>query len=111
MERELTIKNFRWCMCLRNSTRTLDLGVLACDSGSAETIFIPLQALLDEYNAWRSVKMIISDTAAVNKPTKWCCCRLQRQFRPKGLDEPQFIGCQHHPLDLVLRHLQDSLFP
>jgi len=43
-------------VCLRNSARTLNLGLLACDSGSAENIFIPLQALLDEYNAWRSAK-------------------------------------------------------
>ena len=38
-------------VCLKNSARTLHLGVLACESGSAKDIFIPLQALLDEYNA------------------------------------------------------------
>ena len=79
---------------------------LACDSGSAENIFIPLQALLDEYTAWRSVKMIISDTAAVNTCHRnGVVARLQRQFRQKGLDEPQFIiGCQPHIFDLVLLH-------
>src|SRR6218665_3817405 len=68
-------------VCLRNSTRTLNLGVLTCDSGSAENIFIPLQALLDEYNAWRSVKLIISDTTAVNTGHRnGVVARLQRQF-------------------------------
>src|SRR6218665_33855 len=112
MERELTIKNFRWCMCLRNSARTLNLGVLACDSGSVENIFIQLQALLDEYNARRSVKMIISDTTTVNTGHRnSVVAGLQRQFRQKGPDEPQFIDCQHHILDLILRHFLESFFP
>src|SRR6218665_2860447 len=33
-------------VCPRNSARTLILGVLACDSGSAENTISPLQALL-----------------------------------------------------------------
>ena len=80
-------------VCLKSSARTLHLGVFACESGAAEDIFIPLQALLDEYNAWRSVKMIISDTTAVNTGHQNSVVRLQRQFRQKGLEEPQFIGC------------------
>jgi hypothetical protein len=56
--------------------------------------------------------MIISDTTAVNTGHQnGVVARLQRQCRQKGLDEPQFIGCQHYILDLVLRHLLDSLFP
>jgi len=42
-------------VCLRNSVRTLNLGVLAYDSGSAENIFIPLQGFF-----LNSVKHIIS---------------------------------------------------
>lgn len=99
-------------VCLKSSSRVVHLGILACKSGSAEDIFIPMQALLDEYNAWRNVKMIISDTTAVNTGRRsGVVVRLQRQFRQKGLEEPQFIGCQHHILDLVLRHLMDFLFP
>ena len=98
-------------VCVKNSARTLHLGILACESGSSEDIFIPIQALLDEYNAWRSIKMIISDTTVVNTGHQsGVVVRLQRQFRQKGLEEPQFIGCQHHILDLVLRHVMDSSF-
>lgn len=76
-------------VCLKNSERTLNLGILACSSGSAEDIFIPLKALLDEYNAWINIKMIISDTTAVNTgPKKGVVVRLQKQFREKGLAEP-----------------------
>jgi len=99
-------------VCLKNPTRTLHLGILACESGSAVDIFVPLQALLDEYNAWNSVRMIISDTTAVNTGRKsGIVVRLQRQFREKGLEQPQFIGCQHHVLDLILRHVLDFYFP
>lgn len=99
-------------VCLKNSSRVIHLGALACESGSAEDIFIPMQALLDEYNAWRSIKMIISDTTAVNTGRRsGVIVRLQNKFRQKGLVEPQFIGCQHHILDLVLRHVMDFLFP
>ena len=99
-------------VCLRNPTRTLHLGILACKSGSAEDIFVQLQALLDEYNAWNSITMIVSDTTAVNTGRKsGIVVRLQRQFREKGLEEPQFIGCQHHVLDLILRHVLDFFFP
>lgn len=99
-------------VCLTNPTRTLHLGILACKSGSAEDIFVPLQALLDEYNAWNCVRMIVSDTTAVNTGRKsGIVIRLQREFREKGLEEPQFIGCQHHVLDLILRHVLDSFFP
>ena len=80
-------------VCVKNSARTLHLGILACESGSSEDIFIPIQALLDEYNAWRSIKMIISDTTVVNTGHQsGVVVRLQRQFRQKGLEEPQFIG-------------------
>ena len=99
-----------------NSIRTLNLDILACDNGSSESIFIPLPALLDEYNAWGSVKKIISDTAAVNTGQKIVFLLESRDSSNniiffKGLDKPQFIGCQHYILSLVLWHLLDSLFP
>lgn len=102
-------------VCLKNSARTLNLGVLACDNRLAENIFIPLQALLHGWiQCMGYVKIIISDTIAVNVYTShknYVVARLQRQFRQKGLDELQFIGCQNYILDLVLRHLLESLFP
>ena len=52
--------------------------------------------------------MIISDATAVNTGHRnGVVARLQRQLQQKGQDEPQFIGCQHHTLDLVLWHLLD----
>jgi len=53
-----------------------------------------------------------TDTTAVNTGHRnGVVTRLQRQFQQKGLDEPQFIGRQHHILDLILRHFLESFFP
>ena len=35
----------------------------------------------------------------------------QEKQKEKGIDEPQYVGCQHHVLDLILRHLLDFVFP
>ena len=53
-------------VCLTNERRSLFIGVLTCESGSANDIRKPLEMLLDEYDAWGSIKMIISDTTRVN---------------------------------------------
>lgn len=99
-------------VCLKNDRRTLQLGILACDSGNSADIYKQLQDLLDEYSAWNSIQMIISDTTAVNTGRKnGVVVKLQRTFRYKGFNEPQYIGCQHHILDLVLRHMLDFFFP
>lgn len=99
-------------VCLKNDKRTLQLGILVCDSGSSADIYEPLQDLLDEYNAWGSIQMIICDTTAVNTGRKnGIVAKLKNTFRHKGFDEPQYIGCQHHILDLVLRHVLDFFFP
>lgn len=68
---------------LKDSAKILHLGILICDSGSSEDIIIPLQAMLDEYNVWRSVKMITSDITALNtiKRQEKSCHAKQRQMK------------------------------
>ena len=36
--------------------------------------------------------------------------RLQREFEGKGFRKPQYIGCQNHVLDLILRRALDCYF-
>ena len=36
--------------------------------------------------------------------------RLQRRFQDHGIDKPVYIGCQHHILDRLLKHVLDHLF-
>ena len=56
--------------------------------------------------------MIFSDTTPVNTGQKnKVVVQLQRQFEQKRLEKPQFIGCQHHILDLILRNVMDQFFP
>ena len=49
--------------------------------------------------------MIICDTTAVNTGHKTGVVkRLQDVMTSKGYTSPQYIGCQHHVLDIILKH-------
>ena len=99
-------------VCLTNDRRTLLLGILHCVSGSAQNIFGPLEELLNDYDAWNSIRMIITDTTKVNTGrVGGVVAKLNDKFASKGLRVPQYIGCQHHILDTVLRHVLNSFFP
>ena len=46
--------------------------------------------------------MIVCDTMAVNTGRRnGIVARLKKGFEQKGLSSPQYVGCQHHILDLV----------
>ena len=54
--------------------------------------------------------MIVCDTTAVNTGSKnGVVVRLQGKFQDLGI-ETVYIGCQHHILDRVLKHVFDQLF-
>lgn len=95
-------------VCLKSATRDIRLGVARCKSGSSQDIYDALEKVIDEYDAWSSIKMIICDTTAVNTGrSNGVVARIQRAMNGKGLDMPQYIGCQHHILDRILRHVLD----
>ena len=98
-------------VCLSSSTRNLiRLGILTCVSGSSKNIFEKIKHLLDEYNAWSCIKMVITDSTAVNTGIhQGLVIRLKNEMTAMGLPEPQFIACQHHVLDLTLRHVLDDV--
>ncbi|ESN99966.1 hypothetical protein HELRODRAFT_176266 [Helobdella robusta] len=76
----------------------------------ATTIASAIQKTLDDYNLWAAIKMIVSDTTNVNTGSKsGVVVRLQKLFVQHGESAPVFIGCQHHILDRVLRHVCDAL--
>ena len=67
-----------------------------------------LRIIIDEYDAWSSIKMIICDTTAVNtERSNGIVARMQRKMALKGFEKPQYIGCQHHILDRILKHVLD----
>ena len=92
-------------MCLQNENRIINLGILACKNVSSRTIFEEIKNLIDEYDAWKSIKMIICDTTAVHiGKENGIVVKYQKAMSEKGYEKPQFIACRHHILDLVLRH-------
>ena len=40
----------------------------------------------------------------------WIVVQLQNKFAVKKLEEPQYIGCQQHILDRVVRVIMDAEF-
>lgn len=99
-------------ICLTSPNITLNLGVVLSQSGRAEDIYNEIKNVIDNYNSWRSIKMIVCDTTPVNSgPKNGIVARLQREFQVKDLGSPQYIGCQHHILDLIIRHVLDFCFP
>ena len=84
------------------------MGILTCKNGSSRAIFEEIKTLMDKYDAWKSIKMIICDTTAVNTGKEnGVVVKFQKAMSEKGYEKPQFIACQHHILDLVLRHIMD----
>lgn len=95
---------------LKNATTEIKLGVLKCESGSAKAIHKELHQLINEYNAWKNIRMIICDTTAVNTGRLHGIVKLiQDDVMSKGFQKPQYIGCQHHVLDLLLKHVMNFL--
>ncbi|ESN93381.1 hypothetical protein HELRODRAFT_180908 [Helobdella robusta] len=95
---------------LRNEVKEVRLAVLVLPDGKATTIASAIQKTLDDYNLWAAIKMIVSDTTNVNTESKsGVVVRLQKLFVQHGESAPVFIGCQHHILDRVLRHVCDAL--
>ena len=91
---------------LTNSTEEIKLGISKCNTGSASDIYEELKNTIEKYDAWKNITMIICDTTNVNTgKTNGVVSLLQQKFNQEGYTEPQYIGCQHHILDLVIMHI------
>lgn len=94
---------------LKNERREVKLDALRLKDGKAETIAVGIAKVLEEYNLWEAIRMIVADTTSVNTGSKsGVVVRLQRMFANNGFTKPQFISCQHHVLDRMLRLVMDK---
>lgn len=94
---------------LKNERTEVKLAALRLQDGKARTITNGISTVLEEYNLWSAVKMIIADTTSVNTGNKnGVVVKLQQMFSEKGFDRPLFISCQHHVLDRILRVVMDE---
>ena len=70
---------------LKNENRKIRLTVTELANGKSRTIIDGIKAMLDEYDLWTSIKMIVSETTAAN--TGKCVgagTRLQNHFEDFG---------------------------
>ena len=95
-------------VCLTSVTREIKLGVVRCKSGSSQDVYDSIKTIIDDYDAWGVIKMIICDTTPVNTgKVNGVVIKLQNTITGLGFTKPQYIGCQHHILDRTLRHILD----
>ena len=96
---------------LKNENKDIRLADVELANGKGKTIFDGTKVILDECNPWSSIKMIVSDTTAANTgKSLGAVTLLQNHFEHNGQEKPVFIGCQHHILDTILKHvLNDHL--
>lgn len=96
---------------LKNEKKEIRLAVLVLPDAKSQTIAHAIEVTLDKFNLWQAIKMIVCDTTAANTGRRnGVVVRLQRKFQDHGFDKPVYIGCQHHILDRVLKHVFDQLF-
>ena len=94
---------------LKNPDSEIKLAALDLNDGKAESIANGISDVIDEYKLWGSVNMIVADTTNVNTGKQsGVVVRLQRMFTSRGHQAPQFISCQHHVLDRILRLVMDQ---
>jgi hypothetical protein len=95
-------------VCVQNPQREIKLGIVQCTSGHSQHIYEKIKAVLDDYEAWGSIQMIVCDTTSVNTGRiNGVVVRIQKEMVKRGFPMPQYVGCQHHILDRVLKHTLD----
>ena len=94
---------------LKNERMEVKLAALCLKDGKAETITYGISTVLNEYNLWSAVKMIVADTTSVNTGKKnGVVVRLKQIISAKGKDKPLSISCQHHMLNRILCVVMDE---
>jgi hypothetical protein len=94
---------------IKNAEKEVRLGVLTLENSRAQTIATGIKDILDYFELWAAMKMIVTDTTAVNTGRKnGVVVILQRQQKLLNLPVAQYVGCQHHVLDRILKHVMDE---
>ncbi|CAI9740732.1 Hypothetical predicted protein [Octopus vulgaris] len=73
-------------LVLKNEEGEVKLEALQLENGKADTVVKGITSVLDEYNLWNCVKLIVADTMSVNTGKRNdIVIQLQRVFAQKGL--------------------------
>jgi len=96
---------------LKNNVDEIRIGVLVLPDGKSKTIYDAIKELLEFYNLWSSIKMIVSDTCNVNTGRhQGVAVLLSKEIEKRSSHVPLQVGCELHILDTLLRHCLDQLF-
>ena len=94
---------------IKNAEKEVRLGILTLENMRAQKIAMGIKDILDYFDLWASIKMIVTRTTAVNTGRKnGVVIILQRQQKLLNLPEAQYVGWQHHALDRILKRVMDE---
>ena len=95
---------------IKNAEKEVRLAVLTLEnSRNWQTIAMGIKDILDYFEMWTSIKMVVTDTTAVNTRRKNGVVIIpQRQQKLLNLPVAQYVGCQYHILDLILKRVMDG---
>jgi len=100
----------RQAVVLKNESREIRLAVISLEDSRSETIASAIQKVLDEFDLWKAIKIIVTDTTNANTGHRnGAVVKLQHHFTSRHFPIPQYIGCQHHILDRILRLMMDEI--
>ena len=86
---------------LKNNDQKIKLTTLLLEDGKAKMIVSALINLLNEFDIWEVIKVVICDTTNRNTGAEGSVVvNLKNEFIARKFEVPQYIGCQHHVLDL-----------
>ena len=89
---------------IKNAEKEVRLGILTLENSRAQTIVIGIKDILDYFELRASIKMIVTGTTAVNIGRKnGIMVILQLQQKLLNLPVAQYVGCQYHVLDCILK--------
>ena len=95
-------------VCIKSERREIKLGVIIYKNGKAQIIFNQLTKLLNKYDVWNYIKMTICDTTNVNTELKnGVVKKLRNEIQKMSLEAPQYVECQYHILDRIIKNVLD----
>jgi hypothetical protein len=93
-------------LLLKNEQKEAYLDILCLENGRSETMFKAICSVIDEFNLWSSIKMVVCDATAVSTGRKnGVVVKLQNLFESKDLINLSLLGANTiYLIDLETRN-------
>ena len=95
---------------LKNNYQEIKLVALLLEDGKVKTIVLALINLLNEFDIWEVIKVIICNTANTNTEAKSDVVVYLKKVYNQEIRSSTIYWLPAHVLDLLLKHVMDEIF-